>query len=357
MRLFLFALIVFAAACNSETAPAPEVAPSPEAAAPAVLAEPAPVKHVEHFSALPPLMVGEGEAPSKALVHLGRMLYFDKRLSKNHDIACNSCHQLDAFGVDGEPTSPGHKGQRGGRNSPTVYNAALHVAQFWDGREPTVEAQAKGPVLNPIEMAMASPEQVVAVLQSIPGYAAPFAAAFGGDGGITYDRMAAAIGGFERGLVTPGRFDRYVSGDASALTEAEVAGLELFVATGCHSCHSGAGLGGTMYQKLGLVLPYETADEGRKAHTGQDADAYVFKVPSLRNIAETGPWFHDGSIAELPAAVRLMAKHQLGKDLDAAQVASLVVFLEALTGDVPTDYVAAPTLPESGPKTPAPDPT
>ncbi len=356
MRLFAVLVFAFAAACGSKAPSEPAAPPAAEAPA-AATSEVKAVKHQALFGALPGVMTADGEAPAPELVALGRMLYFDARLSKNHDIACNSCHRLDGFGVDGEPTSPGHKGQRGGRNSPTVYNAALHVAQFWDGREPTVEAQAKGPVLNPIEMAMPGADHVVAVLKSIPGYVEAFGRAFPGDDPVTYDHMAAAIGAFERGLVTPSPFDRYMQGDASALSDAQVAGLDAFVDAGCTACHAGPTVGGSSFMKLGLVVPYDTADQGRKAVTGQDADAFVFKVPSLRNIEETGPWFHDGSITELPTAVRLMGKHQLGKDLDDAQVASIVTFLGSLTGEPAADYIAEPTLPPSGPDTPKPDPT
>jgi cytochrome c peroxidase len=287
------------------------------------------------------------------------MLYYDARMSKNHDISCNSCHMLDKYGVDGEPTSPGHKGQRGGRNSPTSYNAALHVAQFWDGREPDVEAQAKGPPLNPIEMAMPSAEAVENVLKSIPGYRKAFKAAFPEqEKPITYDNFGTAIGAFERGLVTKNsKFDQYLGGDVAALGDAEKAGLDLFVETGCTACHMGATLGGTQYQKLGAVHPYETADEGRKAATGKDEDAMLFKVPSLRNVAETGPYFHDGTVATLEEAVKLMAWHQLGKKLDDGQVASIVTFLKSTTGELPETYIAMPELPASGPKTPKPDPT
>lgn len=350
----MFAILL--AACSGEPAK-PEPTPEP-VEAPKPPPEPAGPKHTNIFAPLPEHMHGD-KVPEKALVDLGRMLYYDARLSKNHDVACNSCHLLDAYGVDNKPTSPGHKGQLGGRNSPTSYNAALHLAQFWDGRAPSVEEQAKGPVLNPVEMAMPSEESVVKVLRSIPGYQEAFKAAFPGDAEpISYNNMAVAIGTFERGLVTKNsRFDQYLGGKVDALTPEEVAGLDLFVSTGCTTCHSGAAMGGAMYQKLGLVHPYETADNGRMDATKNEADKGFFKVPSLRNIAKTSPYFHDGSIATLEDAVRKMAHHQLGKDLTDAEVASIVAFLQTTTGDLPTDYIAKPELPPSGPKTPKPDPS
>jgi cytochrome c peroxidase len=307
---------------------------------------------------LPAEASSESNPVTEEKITLGRMLYYDKRLSKNHDIACASCHQLDNGGVDSEPTSPGHHGQRGGRNSPTVYNAALHLAQFWDGREPDVEAQAKGPVLNPIEMAMPSEEAVLAVLRSIPGYAPLFAAAFPeSDDPITYDNMARAIGAFERRLLTPGRLDAFIEGDDTALSAAELAGLDRFLRVGCTACHRGAAIGGGLYQKIGLVKPYATDDPGRQAITGNAADLHKFKVPSLRNIAKTGPYFHDGSIATLDQAVRLMGEHQLGRTLPDDEIASLVDFLGALSAEVDPAYIALPDLPASGPSTPAPDPS
>jgi cytochrome c peroxidase len=291
-------------------------------------------------------------------IALGRMLYYEKRISKNHDLSCNSCHGLGTFGVDHEKTSEGHRGQRGDRNSPTVYNAAFHVAQFWDGRAPTVEEQAKGPVLNPVEMAMPAETQVLAVLRSIPGYAPAFAAAFPGEADpITYDNFGRAVGAFERRLVTPSRFDAYLGGDASALTAEEKKGLQTFIATGCPTCHNGVAIGGGMFQKLGLVEPYPTQDKGRAKVTGRQEDEYVFKVPSLRNVAKTGPWFHDGGVDTLDMAVRLMARFQLGRTLTDAEAGSIAAFLNALTGAIPTDYVAEPVLPESGPTTPRPDPS
>ena len=310
------------------------------------------------FAPLPEVMASEKNPVTPEKVELGRMLYYDTRLSKNHDVACNSCHLLDQYGDDGAATSTGHKQQKGGRNAPTVYNAALHTAQFWDGRAADVEEQAKGPVLNPIEMAMASEGAAITVLKSIPGYGEPFGKAFPGESDpITYDNMAKAIGAFERTLVTPGRFDAWLNGDATALTADERAGLDLFASTGCTACHGGVAMGGSTFQKLGAVTPYETPDLGKYELTKNEADKYVFKVPSLRNIAETGPYFHDGSVATLEDAVSLMARHQLGKELTNQEVASIVTFLKATMGPLPTEKIAKPALPESGPTTPAPDPS
>ncbi|MBW2229882.1 MAG: c-type cytochrome [Deltaproteobacteria bacterium] len=310
------------------------------------------------FGSLPENAATEARPMTPGLVELGRALYYDPRLSKNHDISCNSCHPLDRFGADGEATSPGHRGQRGGRNSPTSLNAALHIAQFWDGREPDVEAQAKGPVLNPIEMAMPSEAAVVAVLVSIPGYAPLFAAAFPDEPKpITYDNMASAIGAFERGLLAPSPFDAFVSGDDEAISAKAVKGANLFIASGCVTCHSGPAFGGGMFRKIGQVHAYPTSDIGREAVTGRPEDRYVFKVPSLRNTAQTGPWFHDGGVTSLDEAVRLMAYHQLGLELSQTDRTSLIAFLETLTAAPNGAYVAKPELPESGPDTPAPDPS
>ena len=361
----LIPLAIFAAtaACNEAPAPAPEgeaeIAEEGGDVTPTGPDRPALRERARAaFGELPDVAVSETNPVTAEKIVLGRMLYFDARLSKNHDVSCNSCHDLAAFGVDGEPTSPGHKGQRGNRNSPTVYNAALHVAQFWDGREPDVEAQAKGPVLNPVEMAMPSEEAVVAVLKSIPGYAPLFAAAFPDDEDpIDYDNMARAIGAFERPLITADRLDAFVSGQDAVLSDEDLAGLEEFIDVGCVTCHMGPTIGGGMYRKLGLVKPYATEDPGRVEVTGNEADRFVFKVPSLRNIAMTWPYFHDGSIASLQEVIRLMAEHQLGIELSDEQVARIETFLGTLTGTVDPEYIAAPELPESGPDTPAPDPS
>jgi len=284
---------------------------------------------------------------TEAKITLGRTLYFDPRLSASNTISCNSCHQLDRFGVDGEPTSPGHKGERGERNSPTVYNAAFHFVQFWDGRAATIEEQAKGPILNPVEMGMSGDVAVIDKLRAIPGYQPLFAAAFPNQPQpITYDNIALAIGAFERKLVTPAPFDRYLAGDTGALTEQQQLGLAKFMDNGCIICHTGPLLGGSMYQKLGLVKPYPSKDPGRAKVTNSPADQNIFKVPSLRNIAQTGPYFHDGSLKTLPETVKVMGEYQLGRQLSDQDVALIVDFLGSLTGTVDTAYTAAPKLPQ-----------
>ena len=293
-----------------------------------------------------------------AKIELGRMLYYDARLSKNHDVSCNTCHLLDRSGVDGAATSTGHRGQQGDRNAPTVYNAALHISQFWDGRAADVEEQAKGPVLNPVEMAMPSEAATVAVLASIPGYAPLFTAAFPEDEEpITYDNMARAIGAFERRLMTPAPYDAFLAGDDDALSDAQLAGLDAFLTSGCIVCHQGPALGGQLYQKLGLVKPYPTDDPGRAAVTGNEADKQFFKVPSLRNVAQTGPYLHDGSIERLEDVIHIMVVHQLGVEIGEQKEAAIRTFLDALTGSADATLIARPELPPSGPNTPAPDPT
>jgi cytochrome c peroxidase len=287
---------------------------------------------------------------SEEKIALGRMLYFDKRLSKNQDVSCNSCHQLDAYGVDGEATSRGDKGQRGGRNSPTVYHAAGYFAQFWDGRAADVEQQAKGPILNPVEMAMPSSQAVVARLKGIAGYREAFAKAFPGVAEpLTYDAVGVAIGAFERKLVTPSRWDEYLRGDKNALRDDELEGLKVFTNVGCMVCHTGEFLGGTSYQRVGAVEPWPNQeDPGREALTKNVADRMMFKVPTLRNIQKTAPYFHDGSAKTLDQAVRMMGKHQLGLELSDGEVTSIVAWLGSLTGELPKAYITAPALPDNG---------
>ncbi|MEZ5404316.1 MAG: cytochrome c peroxidase [Bryobacteraceae bacterium] len=299
---------------------------------------------------LPEEVGAAGRDLSSARIDLGRMLYYDPRLSSGRDVSCNSCHPLDKYGVDGKARSSGHKGQLGGRNAPTVYNAAGHVAQFWDGRAADVEEQAKGPVMNPVEMAMSSPADVEKTLQSIPGYVKAFRKAFPGEKDpVTFDNMAIAIGAFERKLVTPSRWDRWLKGDSGALSAEEMDGWHVFHMAGCQTCHSGPFAGGQVYRKLGQVHGYpDLNDAGRFDVTKKEEDRGVFKVPSLRNVAKTGPWFHDGSITSLEDAIRLMAHHQLGRELTSAEVRSLVAFLNSLTGDLPRGYIRPPKLPADG---------
>ena len=302
------------------------------------------------FQVIPAEMRAEMYPLTETRVSLGRVLYYDPRLSRNQDISCNSCHDLANYGVDGKPTSSGDKGQLGGRNSPTTYNAALHIAQFWDGRAADVEAQAKGPILNPVEMAMPDAATVVKTLKAIPGYAELFAAAFPDDKDpINYDNLGKAIGAFERKLVTPAPFDRFIAGDLTALNEAQLTGFNTFVDSGCASCHNGVGAGGGMYQKLGLVKPFATTDTGREEATHNEADKFFFKVPSLRNIEKTGPYFHDGKVATLEDAIRLMAEHQLGRTLTDQQISEIRTFLSSLTGTLPTELIAVPVLPGVSP--------
>jgi cytochrome c peroxidase len=288
------------------------------------------------FQPLPESAPSPEHKTSPAMIALGKSLYMDTRLSKNDKLSCNSCHNIDTFGVDNEPTSPGHEGKRGGRNSPSSFNAALHIAQFWDGRAKDVEAQALGPILNPIEMGMESEGAVVAKLKKDPKTVSSFKAAFPNEQDpITYLNIGEAIGAFERTLITPSRFDAFLKGDSQALTDAEKAGGKIFVQTGCTACHMGATLGGQMYQKLGLVKEYPTEDLGRFEATKNEADKKFFKVPSLRNVAKTGPYFHDGSVKTLEEAISKMGEYQLGKNLSQDEVTSIATFLNSLTGTLP----------------------
>jgi cytochrome c peroxidase len=317
-----------------------------------------PVK-LQMFAPLPESFPAKAGTLADDQVNLGRMLYYEPRLSKSQKISCNSCHGLATYGVDNQPTSDGHKGQKGDRNSPTVYNAAGHFVQFWDGRAADVEEQAKGPMMNPVEMAMPAGKHVVAVLKSMPEYVAAFKKAFPRDKDpVTFDNVAKAIGAFERKLVTPSRWDKFLKGDQAALTSEEKIGFNAFTAAGCQTCHAGALLGANLYQKLGIVKPYPNqADAGRAKATKNDADRMLFKVPSLRNVEKTGPYFHSGQVATLEQAVKEMTDYELGKQLSDAEVSSIVAFLKTLTGEIPAEYIREPALPKSTARTPKADET
>jgi cytochrome c peroxidase len=300
------------------------------------------------MASLPVSMSSDINRATPEKVALGRMLYYDARLSQDNTVSCNSCHDLEKYGVDGLQFSTGIGGQKGGRNAPTVYNAAGQTIQFWDGRATDVERQAKGPVLNPVEMGMSSAARLEIKLRSIPGYAAAFTKAFPGqDQPVTFDNVALAIGAFERGLVTPSRWDKFVAGDQQALSSAEFTGHHDFTSVGCSNCHESAYVGGNSLQKLGEAKPWPVeTDTGREAVTKYEGDHMMFKVPTLRNIARTAPYFHDGSIVKLDDAVRRMAEYQLGVSISDAQVTRIVAWLNALTGEIPSDYIRKPALPQ-----------
>jgi cytochrome c peroxidase len=281
---------------------------------------------------LPDKMPGS-DKDTADLVSLGEKLYFDNRLSVNDSQSCNSCHNVKdkKGGVDNKPTSAGAFGKNGDRNSPTVLNAGFHIAQFWDGRAATLADQAKGPILNPGEMAMPSEKAVIEKLSKTE-YPELFAKAFPGEKEkLTYDNLAKAIAAFERTLKTSDRFDDWLKGDLKALSPAEEKGLATFIEVGCVGCHYGATLGGTSYRKLGERNEYKTQDLGRYNVTKNEAEKFFFKVPSLRNILLTGPYFHDGSIATIEDAVKKMGYHQLNKELSDEEVKSIVTFFGALT--------------------------
>jgi len=302
-----------------------------------------------YFKVLPKEVDNPENQITEAKVKLGKILYYDTRLSKDGKISCNSCHNLATYGVDNKPTSPGVGGTLGARNSPTVLNAAGQFVQFWDGREKDVEAQAGGPVLNPIEMAMPDAHKVVDKLKNVEMYKQLFANAFPDEKEpISFDNVKKSIGAFERTLMTPSRFDEFLAGKTDALTEQEQKGLKDFMEVGCTTCHVGQNLGGTMYHKFGLFGNYadqlktSVVDNGRFDVTKKESDKFFFKVPILRNIEKTWPYFHDGSVKNLDEAVKIMAKLQLNKDLSDDQVKDIVSFMHSLTGEVPADAMKAP---------------
>lgn len=289
------------------------------------------------------------------MVELGKMLFFDPRLSKSGFISCNSCHNLSMGGTDNIPTSVGHAWQQGPINAPTVLNAGMNLAQFWDGRAKDLKAQAGGPIANPGEMA-STHKVAVDVLNSIPQYRAYFEKAFGSEG-VNIDRVTTAIAAFEETLVTPGsRFDKWLGGDKKALNKQELDGYKLFKSAGCAGCHNGPAVGGALYQKLGVHHPYKTKStaEGRKGVTGKDSDLNVFKVPILRNIELTYPYFHDGAVDTLEEAVKIMGKVQLDRDFNKNEIDNIVAFLKTLTGEQP-DF-KMPIMPPSNNNTPRPQP-
>ena len=301
------------------------------------------------FQALPTVADSKENQVTPEKIALGKLLYYDTKLSMKGNNSCNSCHNLSTFGVDNKSFSVGDDGLNGGRNSPTVLNAALHATQFWDGRAKDVEEQAGMPIMNPVEMHMPSKALMEDRLKKDENYNKLFAAAFPNDkNAVNYGNLEKAIGAFERTLMTPSKFDEFIAGKANALSIEEKDGLSLFIKTGCTTCHAGIVLGGQMFQKFGLYGNYwdltksSKVDSGRITITKSASDLYVFKVPSLRNIEKTAPYFHDGSVASLQEAISIMVKAELNKTLTSDEVKSIELFLKTLTGKVPEDAMKNP---------------
>jgi cytochrome c peroxidase len=311
------------------------------------------------WEALPTAAPAPADNPtSVARVDLGRMLYHDPRFSETGTISCASCHNLMEGGDDHRPTSIGVHGMKGGRNAPTVFNAAFLSSQFWDGRAPTLEAQAKGPIVNPVEMGMKDLGSAIERIRRIPGYVPYFNAAFGAGDTVTIDNAARAIAAYERTQITPrSSYDRYVAGDKAALTAEQQRGMKAFAETGCGACHAGAAFAGPplpvgtpFLQKFptstdnAYVAKYDLlADKGRFNSTKDPADEHMWRVPQLRNLPYTAPYLHNGSVKTIPEMVRLMAKVQLGTDLQDARVVEISAFLASLTGEFPKETM--PRLP------------
>lgn len=305
------------------------------------------------FQPLPPVPAPKDPAGA-ARVELGRRLFFENRVSMDGNVSCSHCHLPDRQATDGLPTAIGVFGKENPRNAPSVFNAALNFKQHWRGDRASLEEQAEKSLLGPASFG--NPDQATAMgkLQAVPAYAEAFAKAFPGDKDpINSKNWGLAVAAFERTLLTPSKFDAFLAGDAKALSPAEQAGLRKFMDIGCVSCHGGVGLGGDTFHKFGIYSDYwketgaATPDKGRFDVTKDETDLYVFKVPGLRNVAKTGPYFHDGSVADLKKVVRIMGKTQLDKKLSDKDVADIVAFLGALTGPVPANYSAPEPYPDA----------
>jgi len=310
------------------------------------------------WQALPDVAPAPADNPTTpAKVELGKMLYMDPRFSSTGTVSCNTCHNVMEGGDDSRSVSMGVHGKTGGRNAPTVWNSAFHSVQFWDGRADLLEDQAKGPVANPVEMGMSDVDDAMKRVKAIPGYQPYFDKAFGPDA-MTVTNAAKAVAAFERTLITPNSdYDRYVKGDKQAMTSQQIRGMKTFASVGCVACHSGAAFNGpTMKIGEGFYAKFPTfgdsayvtkyqldQDKGRAEATGKEADRLMFRVPTLRNITDTAPYFHNGSVNHLHDAVLIMAKTQLNRDLSDAEADDIVAFLEALTGEYPE--ITMPRLP------------
>ncbi len=342
---------------SDEMAPAssaPSVAPQP-LREPTIEEHPASAAQLTSFSPLPEVFERAYVQPDRDAMALGRMFFFDKRFSRNHDTACSSCHPLAQYGMDGRGVSIGHLGQSGRRNAPTVYNAGGSGLQFWDGRAREVESQALMPLLDPFEMAMTR-ERVVQTMKSIPEYVDALHQVFPDEADpVTFQNFGIVVGAFERGLVTPSRWDRYLAGDELALSEVEKEGFGIFTQLGCPNCHAGQLIGGTHIEVLGAAWPWPNqTDLGQNQLQPGSINLPMFKVASLRNVAMTAPYFHDASSDTLEDAVRRMGKHQLGLKLSKEHIDPVVAWLKSLTGALPLQYIEPPALPPSTVATPKP---
>ncbi len=302
---------------------------------------------------LPPVPAA-GDATTRGRVTLGRRLFFENRISQDGNVSCGHCHQAELAASDGLPKAIGVFGKANPRNAPSIFNAGLQFKQHWRGDRELLEDQAEKSLTGAASFGNPDFAAVKAKLVAIPGYKEAFGKAFPGDADpISSKNFGQAVAAFERTLLTPSRYDAFLAGDAKALSAAEQAGLRKFIDLGCAACHNGPGLGGKSFQKFGVAEDYwketgvATPDKGRADVTKNDADLYVFKVAQLRNVAKTAPYFHDGSVAELPKAVRIMGKVQLGKDLGDKDVADIVAFLGALSGPVPANYAPLEPFPDA----------
>lgn len=304
------------------------------------------------FGRLPPVIASEKNSVTPEKVKLGKILFYEVRISVDGTVSCSRCHPFSLYAADGLRKSIGNRCIVNSRNAPTILNAAAQISEHWIGNRTDVEDQARQSVVGPPSFGMSAPEEVEKKLKEIKGYGSLFKEAFPDDKDpVTVDNLAKAVGAFERTLVTPSPFDAFLAGNQNAIAEQEKKGLRAFMEVGCATCHSGAYVGGQIFQKFGLIEPYwkytksEAIDEGRFALTKNESDRYVFKVPVLRNVAKTPPYFHDGSMDDLETAEWIMGKAQLGKDLSKEELGDIKAFLESLTGRIPEDALKLPLVP------------
>ncbi len=301
---------------------------------------------------LPASMPADQNPITPEKIKLGKMLYYEPRISVDGTVSCSKCHPVALYGADGLRKSVGHNCRENPRNDPSVFNAASQISEHWIGNRTSVEDQAKQALIGPAAFGMPSYEAVEKILRSYKEYETLFKAAFPSDKEpVTVDNFAKAVGAFERTMITPAPFDAFLGGTKDAMTAQQKKGLGTFIDQGCVGCHFSPYVGGQMYQKFGMFEPYqkytksEKVDEVRYAVTKNESDKFVFKVPVLRNVAMTPPYFHDGSVDRLEDAVRIMGKIQLGRDLTKEQVQDIVSFLHALTGRIPEEVSTVPVLP------------